>query len=156
VKNWPVPTDLSSLQSFLGFMSYYRRFIHGFARIVTPLNLLQTTDVPFSWTPTCQTAFEHLRDALTCEPVVKLFDRDLHTRVESDSSGFAIRIVLTQKHRDGWHPVEFLSRSMTAPDKNYPIQEQELLAMIYVLKKWIHTIFGMKITAYTDHSSLTT
>ena len=29
VKNWPVPATTTALRSFLGFASYYRRFIQG-------------------------------------------------------------------------------------------------------------------------------
>jgi hypothetical protein len=45
---------------------------------------------------------------------------------------------------------------MTSHERNYPIPEQELLALIYALKKWRHYLFGIQITAYTDHSSLAT
>jgi len=154
IKEWPIPTDLRSLQSFLGFVNYYRHFIDKFAMNATPLNALLNKHTPFTWTSACQKAFETLRDSLISEPVLKIFEPELETRIETDASGFAIGSVLTQKHKDGWHPVAFLSRSMTAPEKNYPIQEQELLALIYALKKWRHYLFGMEITAYTDHETL--
>ena len=40
LRNWPVPTNVKSLRSFLGFTGYYRRFIQDFSRIVKPLNEL--------------------------------------------------------------------------------------------------------------------
>jgi hypothetical protein len=45
---------------------------------------------------------------------------------------------------------------MASAERKYPIQEPELLALIYLLKKWRHYLFGMEITAYTDHSALAT
>ena len=45
---------------------------------------------------------------------------------------------------------------MTSAERNYPIQEQELLALICAMIKWSHYLFGMEITAYIDHSSLYT
>jgi len=45
---------------------------------------------------------------------------------------------------------------MTKPQRNYPIQEQELLALVLALRKWRHYIFGTEITAYTYHASLAT
>ncbi len=30
IKNWPLPQILTDIRSFIGFMSYYRRFIPGF------------------------------------------------------------------------------------------------------------------------------
>ena len=40
VQNWPTPTTTTEPCSFLGFASYYRRFISGFARIAGPLHEL--------------------------------------------------------------------------------------------------------------------
>lgn len=38
VKQWPIPTTVKDLRSFLGFCSYYRRFMHGFSQLVDPLH----------------------------------------------------------------------------------------------------------------------
>lgn len=38
--NWPAPTTVSVLRSFLGFASYYLRFGEGFARLAAPLHKL--------------------------------------------------------------------------------------------------------------------
>ena len=37
VQNWPQPNNVKQLRQFLGFASYYRKFIHQFAQIATPL-----------------------------------------------------------------------------------------------------------------------
>jgi hypothetical protein len=57
-------------------------------------------------------------------------DPSLPTRVETKSSVYAVRAVLNQEHRDGWHHIAFLSQTMTADEGNYPIEEQELLALM--------------------------
>ena len=33
VKNWSTPTSVKELRAFLGFASYYRKFIPGFSQI---------------------------------------------------------------------------------------------------------------------------
>ena len=40
VTEWPQPTTLTEVRSFLGFVSYYRRFIPNFSTIAKPLNKL--------------------------------------------------------------------------------------------------------------------
>ncbi|PIK56109.1 putative transposon Ty3-I Gag-Pol polyprotein [Apostichopus japonicus] len=37
IVNWPVPTNISELSSFLGLASYYRRFVPDFAKLASPL-----------------------------------------------------------------------------------------------------------------------
>ena len=135
VATWPAPKTLKALQSFLGFVNFYRRFIPNFAQISVPLTKLLAKNAAYNWNTKCQEAFDTLRDSLLCEPLIKHYDPSLPTRVETDSSGYAIGAVLAQEHKDGWHPVAFLSRTMTSHERDYLIQEQELLALIYALKK---------------------
>jgi hypothetical protein len=57
-------------------------------------------------------------------------------------------------HLDAWHPVAYLSPSLNASEQNYPIPEQEQLALMYSLKKWRHVPFALESTAYIDNLSL--
>ena len=43
VQNWPRPETLKQLRSFLGFASYYRRYVPHFTAVASPLNALVTT-----------------------------------------------------------------------------------------------------------------
>ena len=38
LSEWPVPHNVKTLRSFLGFTGYYRRYVKDYARIVKPLN----------------------------------------------------------------------------------------------------------------------
>ena len=40
VTEWPVPTSVKEVKSFLGLAGYYRRFVKNFAAIAAPLNAL--------------------------------------------------------------------------------------------------------------------
>ena len=40
VTEWPQPTTVTEVRSFLGFVSYYRRLIPNFSKVVKPLNKL--------------------------------------------------------------------------------------------------------------------
>ena len=53
VQNFPVPTSIAKVSSFLGLAGYYRAFIKNFASIAASLNKLRKKDVPFRWN-TCQ------------------------------------------------------------------------------------------------------
>ena len=83
VPNWPTSKTVTELCSFLGFSSYYRRFIKGFAKIAGPLHDLvnesnknskkkRTGSVTNLWGPKHQEAFESMKWALTTAPVLGL------------------------------------------------------------------------------------
>ena len=42
VREWPIPTKLRELRSFIGFTSYYRRYVAGYSTIAKPLHDLVT------------------------------------------------------------------------------------------------------------------
>jgi hypothetical protein len=46
IKNWPTPTKVKDVRSFLGFCNFYRPFIRGFAHLARPLNELTQKDAP--------------------------------------------------------------------------------------------------------------
>ena len=49
VAEWEPPTDVKSVQQFLGFANYYNRFIDGFASLAAPISDLLHKDTEFVW-----------------------------------------------------------------------------------------------------------
>jgi hypothetical protein len=49
IKNWPTPTKVKDIRSFLGFCNFYQPFIRGFAHLARPLNELMRKDTEWSW-----------------------------------------------------------------------------------------------------------
>ena len=73
------PRTLTQLQSFLGLAGYYRKFIHDFARIASPLYKLTTKEEAanskqLNWNNDCEIAFNKLRTELTSSSVLILPD----------------------------------------------------------------------------------
>ncbi|GJT58066.1 uncharacterized protein Tco_0993120 [Tanacetum coccineum] len=49
IKKWESPKTLIEIQSFLGLVGYYRRFIKDFSKIATPLTKLTRKSEVFTW-----------------------------------------------------------------------------------------------------------
>ena len=61
IKEWPVPTDVSAVRSFMGIAGYYRRFVERFSAIAYPITSLQRKGVKFEWIEKLQNSFEQLK-----------------------------------------------------------------------------------------------
>jgi hypothetical protein len=59
--DWKPPTTMRQIQSFLGLVGYYRRFIPDFSRIAKPMTELLKKGVKFYWSQKCEYAFHALR-----------------------------------------------------------------------------------------------
>jgi hypothetical protein len=49
--------------------------------------------------------------------------------------------------------VAYSSRQQKVHEKNYPIHNLELAAVVHVLKTWRHYLYEQKCDVYTDHKS---
>ena len=154
VKQWPTPTNIKEMQSFLGLCNYYRRFIEGYSKIAAPLTDLTHKDTPFLWTPRTTEAFEELKKHMTEAPVLCIPDPELPFTVTTDASDFAVGAVLMQDQGQGPQPVAFTSRKMNVHELNYAAHEKETLTIMHALSKWHVYLEGRHFIIYTDHATL--
>jgi hypothetical protein len=171
VERWPTPTTQKEVEQFLGLAGYYRRFIADFSKIASPLSQLcgtlrkvtgaaatSTRRTPpkklFKWGDLQQQAFEQLKAAVASAPCLAIPDPQREFIVHTDASGYATGAVLMQQFDEGLRPIAFLSKKMTKAEKNYPVHEQELLAILNALRAWRHYLGGRRFTVLTDHQSL--
>ncbi|GFX89738.1 transposon Tf2-6 polyprotein [Trichonephila clavipes] len=137
------PKNVKQLQSFLGSINVYNKFMNSYAKIREPLNLLLKKDKQWDWTAECQTAFELLKNKLVTKPVLQLHDPKLPLRVFCDASLNAIGAVLKQSENSGTlHPVSYHSRTLRDYEKNYCITELEYLAIVDALHKFYYYLHG--------------
>jgi hypothetical protein len=57
VRNFSEPKTLKQLKGFLGFSSYYRRFIHNYSKVAKSLYELLKKDAVYDWKEPQQNAF---------------------------------------------------------------------------------------------------
>ena len=137
VLEWPTPTTKKEVQSFLGFVNFYRRFIEGFSHIARPLFNLTKDNSDSCWSSDKQSAFDLLKEKITSVPIQSLPNNSKPFYIGADSSDFATRAVLSQQSldNDNWHPVAFLSKSLSPVERNYKIHDKEMLAIVYALEE---------------------
>ena len=77
--------------------------------------------------------------------------------IMTDVSLTATRVVLMQTDFNGdLHSCAFLSKTLSAAERNYDIFDCELLAMIHALTEWKHYLQGTghPVIMVTDHKNL--
>lgn len=156
VKNWPLPKTPKELKSFLGTISYYRRFIPGFAQIAKPMtSMLRGKNKLIVPNPEYEEAFVKLKDIMSSELLLAYPNFDQPFILTTDASNFAIGAVLTQLIDGHERPIAYLSRTLSSAEEKYSATAKELLAIYFATKKFRPYLYGNKFTIYTDHEPLT-
>ena len=152
VENWPTPTDRESLRQFLGFASYYRKFIRNFADIAAPLHALTEKSKPWHWTERCDKAFVALKVKLASPPILSFPQFDRTFVVDADASQEGVGAVLS--HLDDGRVIAYASRVLTKAECQYCATRRELLALVWSVRQFRAYLWGRRFVVRTDHSAL--
>ena len=159
LRNWPVPTNVKSLRSFLGFTGYYCRFIQDFSRIVKPLNELlighptnkaskrkakTRQKVKVKWDEIEQMSFDTIIQKLTNPPVLAYADFSKPFVLNVNASIDGLGAVLYQE-QEGIKPViAYASRGLRTSEKHYPAHKLEFLCLKWaVVDKFHDYLYGV-------------
>ena len=102
VSEYPTPTDVKSLRSFLGLASYYRKFIPNFVKTTGPLYVyvLQLKRMWSSCGPHNFRQFWDVEELLTSAPVLAFPDFSIPFILETDVSSQGLDAMLAQQQSD--------------------------------------------------------
>ena len=154
IRNWPIPSTVKEVRSFLGFCSYYRRFIFRFAEIAKPLHKLTEKSERFKWTEECLEAFRNLKSKLINAPILAHPDFSRSFILDVDACDQSIGGVISQVINGEERPVALASRTLTKTERSYCVTRKEMLALVNFVKHFKHYLYGRKFLVRTDHSSL--
>ena len=154
VREFPTPTSISKVKSFLGLANYYRKFIKDFSRLAKPLNDLTKKAKSFIWTEAAQNSFTELKRRLITAPILSHADPKLPYRLTTDASKAGLGWVLEQKQEGKYRVICYGGKSLTPAQSNYGISDLEALAVITAIKDLDCYLRHQKFTILTDHLPL--
>ena len=157
IRSFPKPVDKKHLRSFLGLLSFYRRFIPGLANHVAPLTdmLKKCCYDKLRWSDQQTEIFEKARKLISDEVFLRIPSPDLEFVVQTDASKVGIGAVLAQVVDGEYCPIAFISRKLNKAESNYSVIEQECLAIKWAITYFYQYLYGGKFTIRTDHAPLT-
>jgi hypothetical protein len=154
IEHLPPPVNVKGIRSFLGYTSFYRRFIKDFSFITRTLTRLLAKDVPFEFDDACLRSFEILNKALISAPIIQPLNWSLHFEIMCDASDYAMGAVLGQTKDKKHHAIAYARKTLIGPQLNYATTKKELLAVVFAIEKFISYLVGAKIIVYSDHAAL--
>lgn len=170
-----VTPSVKKIQSFLGLVMWYQRFIENCSSLARPLFAL-TSGVkkargvgrrgasvsrkltPDDWSPACEAALSALKEALLSNVVLAHPDFSSPFILATDASSEGLGAVLSQLSpgESRARPIAFASKSLSRAQARYPAHRLEFLALKWaVCDKFSHWLKGHQFTAWTDNNPLT-
>ena len=154
---------MTKVQSFLGFMNYYCKFIPKYVQIARPINRLVPGEnankkkALVNWTEECQIAFVHLKHLCSQTPILAYANYTKPFKLHTDASEHSLGAVLYQKQDDNMECViAYASRTLSKPERNYDTHKLEFLALKQSITERFHEyLYGGHFEVYTDNNPLT-
>jgi len=155
VLNYPRPTNVKQLATFIGMASYYSHSIPNYAETAACLNDLRKKRTKFKWTDECEESFSKLKFALSNPPTLKLADFKKEFIVMCDSSQRACAAVLMQEDENGnRQPISYFSKKFTPAEYVLTIYEKECLSLIYGIERFHKFLEVRPFILETDNMAL--
>ena len=160
VVDFPKPTTLGELKSFLGLANYVRDNVEHASEYAVQLNGVlggytkkhKKKLVP--WTTDLTRAFDDMKQAITkCQ---KLFwiDEKSPIHLYTDASEFGIGAYLCQVINGEERTIALLSRTLTPTQRRWSVPEKEAFAIYEAFRKFEYLIRDTHFTLHTDHKNL--
>lgn len=172
IEEWKTPTA-STIEHFLGFFNYFRKFIPMYAKLAAPLEKVRKE---FSWGEDQQAAWEAMLKSLVHAPMLHFPDWNKRFYLSLDAAPEGVSAVLFQmqdaeedknwEHGDNrfWslhqQPVRvniiaMQSRATKIHERNgYSQNKLETLALKFGLERMRYYLLGRDFTVFSDHRAL--
>ena len=138
----PAPSNISTLQSFLGLVNYYRKYIPNLSTMIAPLNRLLGKKVKWNWDKECESRFEQSKDVMASAELLTHYDSNKPVVLAVDASPYGLGAVISHSDSKNEKPIAYASRSLTAAEKHYSQIEKEALAIISGPCEFHQYLFG--------------
>ena len=163
IQQWPRPTTVTEVRKFTGLTNYYRKFVHGYAKVARPLHDLvsgknaKKKRSVVEWTEDCERSFNQLKQLCSNTPVLAYPDYKQKFKLYTDASESGLGAVLTQIKEDGLErPVAYAGRTLSKSERNYDAHKLEFLALKWAITDRFHEfLYGGTFDVFTDNNPLT-
>jgi hypothetical protein len=152
IYDWPSPTTLTELRSFLGLANFYHRFMLGFSHIAWALSQITRGGgkEKFAWGRSQRQEFDNLKQCLCSAPLLSLLGLQKPFEIKTDALDYVVGSILTHQG----HPVVYHSETLSDVVHKYPTYDKEMYSIMQACRQWRHYILGKVAVIHIDHKPL--
>ncbi|OWZ11496.1 reverse transcriptase [Phytophthora megakarya] len=155
IQELPFPSTLNGVQSFLGSLNYYHKFIEAYVMVAASLYKLTVDQVHAGRDLIrAKESSEILKRKIVSTPLLRHPDRTIPFMIIPHANQWASCAVLGQIHDGLVQPVRFAGRVLNGAEFKYHIAEKEVLAVMRALHVFKNLVEGCPLIIYTRHSVL--
>ncbi|GBO11009.1 Retrovirus-related Pol polyprotein from transposon 297 [Araneus ventricosus] len=121
VMNFPESKSTKDIKCYLGLTGYFRKFIPHYSAIAKPLSNLLRKDISFSFGLKECESFNELKQILSKEPVLRLYNPKSETEIHTNASidGFGACLLQKSIVDNQLHPVYYMTRKTSDTERKY-------------------------------------
>ena len=154
VQEWPAPSNISQLRSFLGTASYYCHFVPKYADLAAPLYRMEQKSKNWEWTQGCHEAFLNIKHQIVDAPILAFPRLVTLFILDTDASDSGIGAVLSQLQDSRERVIAYAAQGLSKSERNYSTTRRELLALVWGAEHFQAYPCGKTFVARTDHKAL--
>ena len=157
IRKFPQPETVQQLQTYLGMVNFYRRFLRGAAQVLKPLTdiLKGGAKGKLEWSDCMRGAFTASKAAMVNAAELVHPEEGAELSLEVDASGTHVGAVLHQRGAFGKRPLGFFSMKLDSAQQRYSAFDRELLACYLGIRHFRWLLEGRNFHVLTDHKPLT-
>ena len=157
VKDLPAPRNFKETQKVVGFLSYHRKFVKGFAGLAKPIYELLDKDTRFFWNNRCQEGFEEIKRRIAQEinlTLPRVDDPEQSYVVTIDASEHGYGAELAQRQDGELKTIAFFSKRVPKHKRRWSQSKLEFECLVETLQHFALYLKGTRFLVKTDCLSL--
>jgi cleavage and polyadenylation specificity factor subunit 1 len=158
MEKYPQPGTVAQLQTYLGMINFYRRFLPGAAGVLKPLTdaLRGGQKARLTWSPEMSVAFQDSKKAICAAAELAHPQEGANIFLVVDASSSHVGAALQQEvvGRSA-RPLAFFSAKLSSAQVKYSAFDRELLACYLAIRHFRWILEGRSFYILTDHKPLT-
>lgn len=150
----PIPKNKPELQSILGSINFYQRFLEDKATVAEKLHRLLDQDKKWLWTSEHTVVFNKLKGLLHSDELLVHYDPEKVLVLCCDASPYGVGAALAHRDEKGERPIAYTSKTLNKSQRNYAQLDKEAFAIIFGVCHFHLYLAGRQFTIVTDHKPL--